>query len=111
MAGLNVDVLGKWTLIIGNVTNFVVALSVIRIPKLFPEAWARSPFHVSDTMLKLMLGGTALTLAIQARMNLKGLSMLIIGFNATSFVVFFGIASALYKAGKITMKPSYELVA
>ncbi|MBR4036514.1 MAG: amino acid permease [Oscillospiraceae bacterium] len=110
MAGLNVDVLGKWTLIIGNVTNFVVALSVIRIPKLFPEAWAKSPFHVSDTMLKLMLGGTAFVLAIQARMNLKGLSMLIIGFNVTSFVVFWGIASALYKAGKITMKPSYELV-
>ncbi|MBR5806710.1 MAG: amino acid permease, partial [Oscillospiraceae bacterium] len=41
-SGFDTNVLGKWTLVIGNVTSFVTIGSVIRIDKLFPEQWAKS---------------------------------------------------------------------
>ena len=107
--GLNVSELGKWTLIIGNVTGFVTALAVMRIPKLFPEAWAKSPFHVSDTMLKVMLGGTAFVLALQAFLNLRGLNMYIITVNIITFTVSWGFATFMIKKGKVHTKVSYEL--
>ena len=55
LLGLDVGQIGKWSLIIGNVMGFVNALSVIRLPKLFPEAWEKSPFHVSNGVLTLPL--------------------------------------------------------
>ena len=107
--GLNVSELGKWSLIIGNVTGFVTALAVIRLPKLFPEAWEKSPFHVSDGVMKLMLGGTALVLALQAFLNLRGLNMYIITINIITFVVAWGLATFMVKKGKVHTKVSYEL--
>lgn len=53
LLGLDVGQIGKWSLIIGNVMGFVNALSVIRLPKLFPEAREKSPFHVSNGVLTL----------------------------------------------------------
>ncbi len=107
--GLNVSELGKWSLIIANVTGFVTALSIIKIPKLFPEAWERSPFHVSNGVLKLMLCGTALTLGIQAFLNLRGLNMYIITVNIITFVISWGLATFMVKTGRVHTKPSYEL--
>lgn len=107
--GLDVSSLGKWSLIIGNVTNFVTALSIIKIPKLFPEHWEKSPFHVSNGVLTLMLGGTALTLGIQAFLNLRGLNMYIIIVNIITFVVSWGIATFMVKTGRVHTTPSYEL--
>ncbi len=107
--GLNVSELGKWSLIIGNVTGFVTALSIIRIPKLFPEAWEKSPFHVSNGILTLMLGATALTLGIQAFLNLRGLNMYIITVNIITFIVSWGIATFMVKTGRVHTQPSYEL--
>ena len=107
--GLNVSQLGKWSLIIVNVSGFVTALSVVRIPKLFPEAWARSPFHVSDGVLKLMLGGTAFVMALQTSLNLRGLNMYIITINIITFVVSWGTATFMVKTGRVHTNPSYEL--
>lgn len=110
LTGIDVSTLGKWSLIIGNVTSFITALSVIRLPKLFPEAWEKSPFKVPQPVLVLMLGGTAVTLAMQAYLNLQGLNMYIIVINIVTFVVSFGLTVILQKAGKIHTHPSYELV-
>lgn len=108
--GLDVGSLGKWALIIGNVTNFFISLGVIRLPKLFPEAWEKSPFHVSNGLLTLLLCGTAATILMQAYLNLRGLNMYIIGINIATF-----IAAVLWvwyrtKAGKVHIKQSYEVL-
>jgi hypothetical protein len=47
---------------------------------------------------------------IQTVMNLKGLTMTIIMINVVSLISFGGIATYLYKTGKVHMNPSYELV-
>ena len=110
LSGFDTNTLGKWTLVIGNVTSFVTIGSVIRIDKLFPEQWAKSPYHVSNPVKALLLGLALTTQAIQTSMNLKGLSMGVIGLNVAAFVFFAGIATYLYKTGKVHMNPSYELM-
>ena len=109
-SGFDTGVLGKWTLVIGNVTNFVIIASVGRIDKLFPEQWEKSPYHVSNGVKWLLLGCAMFTTAIQASMNLKGLTTGIIMLNVVSMAAFGGLATYLYKSGKVTMNPSYELV-
>ncbi len=108
--GLDIKALGKWVLIIGNVTNLIIALGVIRLPKLFPEAWAKSPFHVSDGLLKLMLGGTAAVILVQAYMNLKGLALSIILINVGMFIFAFLYSGWAMKTGKVHIKKSYEVL-
>ena len=110
LSGFDTNTLGKWTLVIGNVVSFFTISSVIRIDKLFPEQWAKSPYHVSNPVKALLLGLALCTQAIQTSMNLKGLTMGVIGLNVAAFIAFFGIASYLYKTGKVHMNPSYELV-
>ena len=107
--GLDVGQLGKWSLIIGNVTGFVTALSVIRLPKLFPEAWKKSAFYVSDGVLKLLLSLTALSLAMQAYLNLRGLNFYIIAVNVATFIVGVFYVNWRVKAGYVHTSPSYEL--
>jgi APA family basic amino acid/polyamine antiporter len=110
LSGFDTNTLGKWTLVIGNVVSFFTISSVIRIDKLFPEQWAKSPYHVSNPVKALLLGLALTTQAIQTSMNLKGLTMGVIGLNVAAFIGFFGLASYLYKTGKVHMNPSYELV-
>ena len=110
LSGFDTGVLGKWTLVIGNVTSFVTIGSVIRIDKLFPEQWAKSPYHVSNPVKALLLGLAMCTQAIQTSMNLKGLSMGVIMLNVVSMIAFGGIATYLYKTGKVHMNPSYDLM-
>ena len=110
LSGFDTGVLGKWTLVIGNVTSFVTIGSVIRIDKLFPEQWAKSPYHVSNPVKALLLGLAMCTQAIQTSMNLKGLTTGIIMLNVVSMVAFGGFATYLYKSGKVHMSPSYELM-
>lgn len=110
LSGFDTGVLGKWTLVIGNVTSFVTIGSVIRIDKLFPEQWAKSPYHVSNPVKALLLGLAMCTQAIQTSMNLKGLTTGIIVLNAVSMIAFGGFATYLYKSGKVHMNPSYDLM-
>ncbi|MBQ3393610.1 MAG: hypothetical protein IJG64_00440, partial [Oscillospiraceae bacterium] len=85
------------------------ALSIARIPKLFPEQWEKSPYHVPTPVMYLMLGLTAFVMLIQARMNLNGLTPQIMIINVVTFVVSFGLAYWLNKTGKIHMNPTYTL--
>ena len=110
LSGFDTGVLGKWTLVIGNVTSFVIIASVGRIDKLFPEQWAKSPYHVSNPVKAVLLGLALACQTIQTVMNLKGLTMGIIMINVVSLAAFGGIATYLYKSGKIHMNPSYDLV-
>ena len=109
LSGFDTNTLGKWTLVIGNVTSYLTMGSVIRIDKLFPEQWAKSPYHVSNPVKALLLGLALTTQTIQTVMNLKGLTMGVIGLNIAAFALFAGLATYLYKSGKIHMNPTYEL--
>lgn len=107
--GLDVSALGKMVLVIGNVVGIVLALSVIRLPQLFPEQWEKSAFHVSDTMLKVLLGFSALVLVFQAYLNLQDLALEIVLFNIGMFIFSYLYSILRWKSGKVNMTVSYEV--
>ena len=109
ISGMNISMLGKLTLLINNVNNFVLAFGITRLPKLFPEAWEKSPFHVSNGALYVTLGLAMAVLVMQAYMNCKGQAPWVLIANAIMFVVALVYANVMVKGGKIHMTPSYDL--
>lgn len=109
VSGMNISMLGKLVLLIGNVNNFVLVYGIMKLPKLFPEAWAKSPFHVSDGALKGCLVLSMAVLVMQAYMNCKGQAAWVLIANAVMFVVAFVYSNVMVKSGKIQIQPSYDL--
>lgn len=109
LLGLDVSQLGKMVLVIGNVVGIILVVGVMRLPKLFPEQWEKSPFHVSNGVFyTLMVLGIAV-LVMQAYMNLQGLQMRIILFNIAMFVFSVAYSLIMTKTGKVHMTVSYDL--
>ena len=96
-------------LIIGNVQNVILIWGIMKLPKMFPEHWAKSPFHVSDGVFKgCLLAAIAVTL-VQFYMNVSGTTMTIVIINAVTMVVAAAFAVTMKKSGKVHMEVSYEL--
>ncbi|MDD6187668.1 MAG: APC family permease [Oscillospiraceae bacterium] len=110
LLGMNTAMIGKLVLLLGNVNNLILAAGILRLPKLFPEAWAKSPFHVSDGMLKLLIGASELILLLQAYMNCKGQATWVLVANAVMFVAGIVYVMVLSKSGKVHVSKSYELM-
>ena len=109
IAGLDVSQLGQLTLIIGNIQGIVMVWGVMKLPEMFPEQWAKSPFHVSDGLFRtLMLLGIAV-LVLQAYMNISGTTITVVLINAVTFIAATAFAIIMKKSGKVHMTVSYDL--
>ncbi|MBR5521412.1 MAG: hypothetical protein IKU54_05390 [Oscillospiraceae bacterium] len=81
----------------------------MKLPKLFPEQWAKSPFHVSDGVFKFcLLASIAITL-VQFYMNVSGTTFAVVAINAITCVVALAYAVMMKKSGKVHMTVSYDL--
>ena len=93
VSGLSVSTLGNLSLVLNGVVGAIVAVSTARIPKLLPEQWARSKFHVSDGMLKfwclIALAGSLFSTYMNAS-SLKG-NLLIMNIIFIVAALAFGI--------------------
>lgn len=108
LLGMNTAMIGKLVLLLGNINNFILAAGILRLPKLFPEAWTKSPFHVSDTVLKVLIGMSEVIILVQAYMNCKGQATWVLIANAVMLVFSLVYTQVLYKSGKVHVAPSYE---
>ena len=109
LLGFDVSQIGQLTLIINNVTGIVLVLGILKLPKMFPEQWAKSPYHVSDGLFKfLMMLGVAF-LCLQFYMNVKGTTLAVVAINAVTLVLAFAYSTYMIKAGKVHMTISYDL--
>ena len=52
IAGLDIDRIANMSMILMNITTFLVVIATARLPKLLPEAWSKSTFKISDGVLK-----------------------------------------------------------
>ena len=107
--GLDVDSLGQLTLIIGNVQNVILIWGIMKLPKMFPEQWAKSPFHVSDGLFKGCLTASIAVTLVQFYMNVSGTTMAIVVINVVTFAVAAVYATMMKKSGKVHMNVAYEL--
>lgn len=109
LMGFDVSQLGQLVLIIGNVTSVILVLGVMKMPKMFPEQWAKSPFHCSDLVYKLLLCCSIAVTLVQFYMNVSGTTMTIVIINVATFVVSIIYALLRKKSGKVNMTVSYDL--
>ncbi len=106
---LSVQQLGSWVLLIGNLINIIMTLGIMRLPKLFPEGWAKSPYHVPNGVLNAFLIFAASVQGYQAYLNSRSVGMNLVLINLGVFVVALGLAYFMDKSGKVNMNVSYEL--
>ncbi len=107
--GWDIRQLGQWVLLLGNIVAIVMVLATMRLPKLFPEQWEKSPYHVPNMVLNVFLVFAACVTAFQAYMNASGLGFNIIMLNVIILVVGMIYATFMMKTGKVDMTVSYEL--
>ena len=105
----NIRQLGQWVLLIGNIINLVMVLSIMKLPKLFPEGWEKSPYHVPNGVLNALLIFAGCVTAFQAWMNIRGLGFNIVLANIAVFAGAFVYSTYMMKTGKVNVTASYEL--
>ncbi len=106
VSGLSISVLGNMSLILSGITGAIVAVSTARIPKLLPECWARSKFHVSDGVLKIFCGIALIASLFATYMNASSIDTKLVLLNVGFLVV--AVAFGIIKGKSVTMDVSYE---
>ncbi len=107
--GWNIQQIGQWVLVLSRVSALALVLGTLRLPKLFPEQWEKSPYHVSNGLLYVLMIFAAAVTAFQAYMNLKGLAFGTAIVNLGICVAGMAYAMIMMKTGKVEMTVSYEL--
>ena len=106
VSGLSISMLSNMCILSTGVTTIVMNICTARLPKLVPNAWAKSKFKVSQGMLYFLCGISALASAFNVYLNASSLSKGLLLFNvviiAASFV--FGMV----KSKSVHMDVSYE---
>ena len=95
--------------ILGYINNLVFTITAMKLPKMFPEAWEKSQFHVPTPVFNTLMIITCIAILIQASFMLSSMKLSLIVFNVA--VMIFGFVWAFYRTGSGKAKPtvSYEM--
>ena len=95
--------------ILGYINNLVFTITAMKLPKMFPEAWEKSQFHVPTPVFNTLMIITCIAILIQASFMLKSMKLSLIVFNVAVMVI--GFVWAFYRTGSGKAKPtvSYEM--
>ena len=95
--------------ILGYINNLIFTITAMKLPKMFPEAWEKSQFHVPTPVFNTLMVITVIALLIQASFMLSSMKISLIVFNA--IVMIGGFIWAFYRTGSGKAKPtvSYEM--
>ena len=110
VSGMNISMMGKLVLFIGNINSVFLIVGIMKLPKLFPEPWAKSPFHVSNTMLYVLLSLSLAVTLMQAYMNCQNQPTWVIVSNVVMFIFAFVYSKVMLKSGKVKVSANYELL-
>ena len=109
LADLNIAQISSIVQILGYLNNLVLTITAMKLPKMFPEAWEKSQFHVPTPVFNTLMIITCIAILIQASFMLKSMKLSLIVFNVA--VMIFGFVWAFYRTGSGKAKPtvSYEM--
>lgn len=105
----DLDVISDMTISVGSITKFMIVLCLMRMPKVLPDAWNKSSFHIGKGAL------TALCLVDMAVIVFSGLTsamemplpLLLVNLAVVAFAFIFG--SVRFRTGKLNVEQSYEI--
>lgn len=108
---LNFDIgmIGDMTITVGAITKFMIVLSMLRLPKVMPEAWRKSNFHISNTALKVIGLLDLCVIIFSGFMSSVELPLPLLLGNLAIVVFAFIFGKIRYKSGKVNIEVSYEL--
>ncbi len=110
LLGMDTGMIGKLVLVIGNINNIILIAGIMKLPKMFPEAWEKSPFHVSNGLLTFMLGCAEAVTIMQAMMNCRNQPSWVLISNVVMVIFSAAYATLMLKSGKVDVKTSYEMM-
>ena len=95
--------------ILGYINNLIFTITAMKLPKMFPEAWEKSAFHVPTPVFNALMIVTCIAIVIQASFMLSSMTPTLIIFNVVVMAV--GFIWAFYRTGSGKAKPtvSYEM--
>lgn len=109
VTGIDIGVIGDITITVGSITKVMIVLSMLRLPKVLPEAWNKSDFHISNTMLKAIGFLDLGVIVFSGIMSSTGLPMPLLLINLAVVVFAFAFGSVRFKSSKVNVEVSYEL--
>ncbi|MCI6260536.1 MAG: hypothetical protein MR616_05240, partial [Pyramidobacter sp.] len=106
---INIGVISNITIAVGAITKSMIVLCLWRMPKVLPEVWKKSDFHISDGALKTLCIVDLLVIVVSGVTSSFKLPLpLLLGnMGMVAFAFLFG--SVRYKSGKVKVEDSYEL--
>ena len=109
LADLNIAQISSIVQILGYLNNLVLTITAMKLPKMFPEAWEKSQFHVPTPVFNTLMIITCAALLVQASFMIKSMTPQLIIFNVAVMAV--GFIWAFYRTGSGKAKPtvSYEM--
>ena len=105
----NIGVISDITISVGSITKAMVVLSLLRLPKVMPEAWKKSDFFISNIALKaigLLDLAVIVFSGVMSSVELP-LPLLLANLAVVAFAFVFG--HVRYNSGKVKIEVSYEL--
>jgi APA family basic amino acid/polyamine antiporter len=106
--GLDIGGMASMLLFISQIMLIVVNVLVVRLPKLLPEAWARSKFKVSTPVLWIIMVLSVIFGIVQIWLLISYMTPVLILINIGFVVVVFLFCLWRIKAGKVHVEVSYE---
>jgi len=106
--GMDIDAIGSLVLILGQFTAVFIAYSMTQLPKVIPDEWAKSPFHVNDGTLKFCAFLAFLTCILNFYLQCLGQPAWVIIGNVAMAAVSLIYSFVRYNSGKVTQVVSYE---
>lgn len=108
IAGLDIDRIANMSMILMNITTFLIVVATARLPKLLPEAWSKSTFKISDGALKAICYFCGALLVFQNWLLIEDNTPEIIIGNVIFLVIALIFVVLRYKSGKVQVEVSWE---
>ena len=106
--GIDMDAITSSVLILMYACMVVTSIATVRIPKLFPEQWAKSPFKCSPALLWFFCFLSAAVLGVQIYYNMPFISTNLRIANGVLLIAAIAYSYLRYSSGNVTMDISYE---
>ncbi len=107
LTGLNIEIIANSALILNYVAILLLAIGLFRLPKLFPEQWKLSTFHVNNFWFYFLNIVGLLVLLLQIAMLIMNLDKN--GLIGNGLVLIISLIFGLSRSGKVRMEESVEM--
>ncbi len=106
--GFDIGIIANLTVCLSQINFIIISYNVVKLPKLVPDVWAKSSFHMTDKTLKICSRVSIVVALIQLYLLAKDLSLPMILGNVAYFVLAIVFSQVRGKSKDVNMEISYE---